>query len=56
MTDEMVELARAKATRAGTTNVEFLQGEIENIPLPDDSVDVVISNCVINSLPTRGPS
>ena len=48
MTDEMLELARANASRSGTTNVEFLKGEIENIPLPDDSVDVVISNCVIN--------
>ena len=50
MTDEMLELARANATHAGTTNVEFLKGEIENIPLSDDSVDVVISNCVINTL------
>ena len=48
MTDEMLELARANAQRAGATNVEFLKGEIENIPLPDDSVDVIISNCVIN--------
>jgi len=48
MTDEMLELARGNAQRAGATNVEFLKGEIENIPLPDSSVDVIISNCVIN--------
>jgi arsenite methyltransferase len=48
MTDEMLELARANAARAGATNVEFLEGLIEDIPLPDASVDVVISNCVIN--------
>jgi arsenite methyltransferase len=48
MTDEMLELARANAREAGTGNVEFLKGHIEEIPLPDDSVDVVISNCVIN--------
>ena len=48
MTDEMLELARANAAEAGVTNVEFLKGYIEDIPLPDDSVDVVISNCVIN--------
>jgi SAM-dependent methyltransferase len=48
MTDEMLTLARANAERAGATNVEFLQGEIEHIPLPDNSVDVIISNCVIN--------
>ena len=48
MTDEMLELARANAAAAGVENVEFLQGYIEEIPLPDDSVDVVISNCVIN--------
>jgi arsenite methyltransferase len=48
MTDEMLELARANAFRAGVANVEFLKGYIEEIPLPDDSVDVVISNCVIN--------
>ena len=48
MTDEMLALARANAARAGTTYVEFLKGEIEAIPLPDASVDVVISNCVIN--------
>jgi arsenite methyltransferase len=48
MTDEMLALARENQRRAGATNVEFLKGEIENIPLPDKSVDVVISNCVIN--------
>ena len=48
MTDEMLALARANQANAGATNVEFLKGEIENIPLPDASVDVIISNCVIN--------
>src|SRR5262245_44209000 len=48
MTDEMLALARENQSKAGVTNVEFLKGEIENIPLPDNSVDVVISNCVIN--------
>jgi SAM-dependent methyltransferase len=48
MTDEMLALARANQKQAGVVNVEFLKGEIENIPLPDNSVDVVISNCVIN--------
>lgn len=48
MTDEMLELARENQRKAGVENVEFLKGEIENIPLPDDSVDVIISNCVIN--------
>jgi arsenite methyltransferase len=48
MTDEMLELARANATAAGASNVEFVKGYIEEIPLPDASVDVVISNCVIN--------
>jgi len=48
MTDEMLALAKANQRKAGVENVEFLQGEIENIPLPDNSVDVVISNCVIN--------
>ena len=48
MTDEMLELARSNATQAGITNVEFLKGYIEAMPLPDASVDVVISNCVIN--------
>lgn len=48
MTDEMLELARRNVRKAGMTNVEFLKGEIEAIPLPDASVDVIISNCVIN--------
>src|SRR5262245_13294980 len=48
MTDEMLALARENRRKAGVDNVEFLRGEIESIPLPDDSVDVVISNCVIN--------
>ena len=48
MTDEMLALARENQEKAGLTNVEFLKGEIETIPLPDESVDVVISNCVIN--------
>ncbi|HVE77571.1 MAG TPA: arsenite methyltransferase [Gemmatimonadaceae bacterium] len=48
MTDEMLALARQNAERAGAGNVEFLKGEIEAIPLPDASVDVIISNCVIN--------
>jgi SAM-dependent methyltransferase len=48
MTEEMLELARGNAARAGTTNVEFLRGRIEDIPLPAGSVDVVISNCVVN--------
>jgi arsenite methyltransferase len=48
MTDEMLDLARDNAAQAGATNVEFLKGTIEDIPLPDGSVDVVISNCVIN--------
>jgi arsenite methyltransferase len=48
MTDEMLALARENRKKAGVENVEFLKGEIENIPLPENSVDVVISNCVIN--------
>ncbi|HEY7226045.1 MAG TPA: arsenite methyltransferase [Micromonosporaceae bacterium] len=48
MTDEMLELARHNAEQAGATNVEFLRGQIEDIPLPNASVDVVISNCVVN--------
>lgn len=48
MTDEMLALAHENQRKAGITNVEFLKGEIENIPLPDNSVDVIISNCVIN--------
>jgi len=48
MTDEMLELARENQRKAGVENVEFLKGEIEDVPLPDEHVDVVISNCVIN--------
>jgi ubiquinone/menaquinone biosynthesis C-methylase UbiE len=48
MTDEMLALARKNAAEAGAENVEFLKGHIEAIPLPDDSVDVIVSNCVIN--------
>ena len=48
MTDEMLALANDNKRRAGVENVEFLKGEIEHIPLPDNSVDVIISNCVIN--------
>src|ERR1700748_3308989 len=48
MTDDMLALARENQRQAGAHNVEFLKGEIENIPLPNESVDVVISNCVIN--------
>jgi arsenite methyltransferase len=55
MTDEMLELARANAARAGAANVEFRKGQIENLPLPDASVDLVISNCVIN-LSTEKPA
>jgi ubiquinone/menaquinone biosynthesis C-methylase UbiE len=53
MTDEMLALARENQRRAGVTNVEFLKGEIENIPLPDDSADLIISNCVINLSPNK---
>src|SRR5690349_15655660 len=48
MTDEMLALANDNKAKAGATNVEFMKGEIEHIPLPDNSVDVIISNCVIN--------
>lgn len=48
MTDEMLNLARKNAAEAGVDNVEFLKGEMENIPLPDNTVDIIISNCVIN--------
>ena len=54
MTGEMLELANRNALEAGVENVEFLMGQIEQIPLPDDSVDVVISNCVINLSPDKG--
>ena len=53
MTDEMLALANENKRKAGAQNVEFLKGEIENIPLPDNSVDVVISNCVINLSPDK---
>ena len=53
MTDEMLRLARRNAAEAGVRNVEFLAGQIESIPLPDDSVDVVISNCVVNLSPDK---
>jgi arsenite methyltransferase len=54
MTDAMLELARENQRAAGTANVEFLKGEIENIPLPDNTVDVIISNCVINLSADKG--
>ena len=54
MTDEMLALARENQRKAGAQNVEFLKGEIENIPLPDNSVDVIISNCVINLSADKG--
>ncbi|MGZ5324951.1 MAG: arsenite methyltransferase, partial [Solirubrobacterales bacterium] len=54
MTDEMLELARANQRQAGVENVEFVKGTIEDVPLPDDSVDVIISNCVINLSPDKG--
>jgi arsenite methyltransferase len=54
MTDEMLALARENQRQAGVENVEFLKGEIEAIPLPDDSVDVIISNCVINLSTDKG--
>lgn len=53
MTDQMLELARANTARAGVSNVEFLRGEIENIPLPESTVDVIISNCVVNLSPDK---
>jgi SAM-dependent methyltransferase len=54
MTEEMLALARENQRKAGVENVEFLKGEIESIPLPDNSVDVVISNCVINLSADKG--
>jgi ubiquinone/menaquinone biosynthesis C-methylase UbiE len=54
MTDEMLALARRNAAEAGAENVEFLKGDIERIPLPDETVDVVISNCVINLATDKG--
>src|SRR5215470_1403278 len=53
MTDEMLALANENKKKAGAQNAEFLKGEIENIPLPDNSIDVVISNCVINLSPDK---
>ncbi|HKY72009.1 MAG TPA: arsenite methyltransferase [Nitrospira sp.] len=53
MTNEMLALARENQQKAGVTNVEFLKGEIEQIPLPDNSVDLIISNCVINLSPDK---
>src|SRR4029077_19102298 len=54
MTDEMLALARENQKKSGVKNVEFLKGAIENIPLPDNSVDVIISNCVINLSGDKG--
>ena len=54
MTDEMLDKARMNAERNGFSNVEFIKGDIEDIPLPDSSVDVIISNCVINLSPDKG--
>ena len=53
MTDEMLDLARANAAKAGATNVEFRKGTIEDLPLGDGAVDVVISNCVVNLSPDK---
>ncbi len=53
MTDDMLALARENAAKAGATNVEFLKGELERVPLPDASVDVIISNCVVNLSPDK---
>ena len=53
MTDEMLALAKANQAKAGVTNVEFLKGDIEHIPLPDNTVDLIISNCVINLSPDK---
>lgn len=54
MTDEMLAVARRNAEKAGATNVEFLKGDIENIPLPANAIDVIISNCVVNLAPDKG--
>lgn len=56
MTPEMIQRARANATRIGAANVEFRLGEIEHLPVADDAADVVISNCVINLLPDKRPA
>ncbi len=53
--DEMIELGQANAAEAQVTNVEFLHGDMEHIPLPDASIDVVLSNCVINLAPDKAP-
>ena len=53
MTDEMLSLAQRNAAEAGVSNVEFLKGKIEDVPLPASSIDVVISNCVINLSPDK---
>ena len=53
MTDEMLALARENQRKAGVTNAEFLKGEMEDVPLPDGSVDVIISNCVVNLSPDK---
>ncbi len=53
MTPEMIEKARANAAKAGYKNVEFRQGEIENLPVDDDTIDLIISNCVINLVPDK---
>lgn len=53
MTDEMLEVARSNQQKAGVTNAQFLKGEMEDVPLPDDSVDVIISNCVVNLSPDK---
>lgn len=54
MTDKMLELARTNAAKIGATNVEFRKGELEALPLPDETVDVIISNCVVNLSPEKG--
>ncbi len=53
MTDEMLELARENQRKAGVTNAEFLKGEMEDVPLPDAAIDVIISNCVVNLSPDK---
>jgi arsenite methyltransferase len=54
MTDEMLDVARRNAEKASASNVEFIKGDIENIPLPNNSIDTIISNCVINLSPDKG--
>jgi ubiquinone/menaquinone biosynthesis C-methylase UbiE len=53
MTPDMISKARANAAKAGTTNVEFRLGEIENLPVADNTADLVISNCVVNLSPNK---